>query len=311
MEDLFGFDKERDFPEIEWSYSRRGALEQCPLKYYFQYYGGLTKLAKKENRQEQIVLFKKFSNRFTRTGEILHLVVRTYLKDKGNHWSLDRLQKWAGQMLKEDIDFSTQKQSGEKLNDKQYPPVVLVELWYGHEHGNQLIDETKARLMDAINLFVSSDIYSELRSFDQQIPRVIEKKVRYQVSDIHCRAQVDLAYREKNDSTVVICDWKTGDNNDPESGLQLQSYALWAIDEFKCSPKELKLLRAHLSENKLKQYEVTTKTLDRASARIRQDMERMRLVHTYGIEAASEAFTPCLQPQVCRLCSFQELCSLV
>ena len=42
---LFDQGKTERIPEpdkptfLEWSYSRRGVLEQCPRKYYYQYYG--------------------------------------------------------------------------------------------------------------------------------------------------------------------------------------------------------------------------------------------------------------------------------
>ena len=78
---------------IAWSHSRRVALEQCPLKYYFDYYGSNSRVAKSEPRKEQLRSLKQLSNRHTRAGDIVHFVIRTYLKHlrDGEEWSVDRV----------------------------------------------------------------------------------------------------------------------------------------------------------------------------------------------------------------------------
>ncbi len=93
---------------IPWSYSRRNLLQQCPLSYYFEYYGSKKRTAEAEPRKESLRFLKGLSNRHLRTGEITHLVIRTYLNRlrEGEEWSLERLVSWARDMLHTDVEFS-------------------------------------------------------------------------------------------------------------------------------------------------------------------------------------------------------------
>ena len=84
---------------IPWSYSRRNLLQQCPLSYYFEYYGSKKRIAEAEPRKERLRFLKGLSSRHLRTGEITHLVIRTYLNRlrEGEEWSLERLVSWVSQ----------------------------------------------------------------------------------------------------------------------------------------------------------------------------------------------------------------------
>lgn len=55
-------------------------MEQCPLRYYFEYYGSHLRMARDEPRKERLRFLKSLSNRHLRTGTIVHLIIRTYFK---------------------------------------------------------------------------------------------------------------------------------------------------------------------------------------------------------------------------------------
>ena len=87
-----------DFPtklkkptQLKWSFSKRGILEQCPRKYYYAYYGSNLTTAKNDPQKEVLRFLKKLQNRHLRTGDILHYVIRWYLKklQEGEHLSPD------------------------------------------------------------------------------------------------------------------------------------------------------------------------------------------------------------------------------
>jgi hypothetical protein len=44
---------------VEWSYSKRDMYEQCPLRYYFNYYGSTKNSAKSESRKSQLQFIKQ------------------------------------------------------------------------------------------------------------------------------------------------------------------------------------------------------------------------------------------------------------
>src|SRR5438128_51848 len=79
---------------LKWSYSRRGSLEQCNRRYFFQYYAHRLEDAEFRAR---VQFLKGVKNRHLRTGELVHLVIGTYFKKlkQGRKLSVDWLTQWA------------------------------------------------------------------------------------------------------------------------------------------------------------------------------------------------------------------------
>jgi hypothetical protein len=65
---------------VEWSFSRRSTFEQCPQKYYLDYYGGSKRHASAEAEKPLIRELKLRQNRYERTGEIVHSAVTERFK---------------------------------------------------------------------------------------------------------------------------------------------------------------------------------------------------------------------------------------
>ena len=101
---------------MQWSYSRRSLLERCPRAYYYQYYGANRNLAIAEPLKEHLYFLKTLSNRHLRAGEIVHLVIRTYLKSlrRNDAWDVSRVLNWANRIFQKDYDYSSTYQPGEE-----------------------------------------------------------------------------------------------------------------------------------------------------------------------------------------------------
>src|SRR5579864_2266947 len=93
---------------VEWSYSKRTILEQCPRRYYYEYYGSHMRKAKDDPRKESLRTLKTLQNRYERTGHILHFVIATYFRKalQGDCWEPDRLSRWAHDMFYADMEYS-------------------------------------------------------------------------------------------------------------------------------------------------------------------------------------------------------------
>ena len=65
---------------LKWSYSKRDVLEQCPRRFYCQYYGANRGKAKDDPAKQELQQLKLAGNRYTRTGAILHLVIAEYFR---------------------------------------------------------------------------------------------------------------------------------------------------------------------------------------------------------------------------------------
>lgn len=107
---------------------------------------------------------------------------------------------------------------------------------------------------------------------------------------------------------LAIVDWKLGSNIGSPDTLQLISYAYLASEELGYAPEKIDLHQAHLTGDSISSFETSKTEVFRAKNLIRQDLEMMNRVDDYGQRGISQAFTPCVQPRVCQLCPFQEVC---
>lgn len=311
---LFDKSKTERIPEpdkptfLEWSYSRRGVLEQCPRKYYYQYYGPSLKKSNDDPQKEKLRFLKQLQNRHLRTGKLLHSVIRTYLKKirQGEQWSLDRLLSWARKMYCADLVYSREYKSGNRIPDGDHPPASLLEFYYDLPDAEPVCIEAGRRLITALTNFVQSQNFAQFRESAYQTTTQIEKPMRLKESRFTLKGTVDLIYWE--DDRVVIVDWKVGSAGNSDDSLQMLAYAWLAKQEFGIPVDRITLHRVHLANDIVSTFNVTEKDLKRTKAKILQDLEQMQTAHHFGQQWIADAFTPYAYPRVCELCQFQEVC---
>ena len=292
----------------EWSYSRRNLLDQCPRKYYYERYGSNLQTAKNDPQKEKLRFLEVLQNRYLRTGEILHFVVKAYLNKirQGEQWSLDRLLNWARKIYHADLEYSRNYEHGTPLPDEQYPPALLLEFYYGWSDAESVCIEAGKRLIEALANFVKSQNLAQFREGASRPAALIEKTIYFKTVHFIFRGAVDLAYCE--DDKLVIIDWKIGSASSSDDSLQMLAYAWWVKEEFKHLPDYITPYRVHLVDDTVLPFTVSAKSLTQVEARILQDLERMREADKYGRRGVVEAFTPCAQLKVCEMCQFQEIC---
>lgn len=295
-------------PKINWSYSRRNLLEQCPRRYYFAYYGANKKTASQQEGKEFLRFLKDMPNRYERAGTILHLVVAKSLRDSMNGSVIDpeRLQRWARTIFEKDIQHSQSDPQGRNPPCGNYPPVLLREFYRGFPDATQKCQETLDRLARSVDTFARSSNFASFRDLGQYKDVLIEKWIS--VSGLPCkvRGRVDLAFT--NATETVVLDWKMGEVSSGSDSLQLVSYALWACQHFGVEAESVQLLMASLGSDSLLPTHFTDAMLRRGRARIMQDSELMSVMDPYGINGRAEAFSACAQPAVCSLCPFLSVC---
>lgn len=294
--------------KIEWSYSRRQVLEHCPRRYYYQYYGANNRTAKVEPQKGLLRFLKTLTNRHMRIGNILHLVIGTYLKkcQQGEMWSCDKLLSWAQNIYHRDREYSRTRAYKHAPSQERYPPLPLLEFHFQFEGAEELYAESEQRLLEALRNFTTSLTFSSFRTGGSLPEAVVEKQIRLKKQHFSARGQADLVY--PNGPKIVIVDWKIGGLNEAAKSLQLLFYALWAVKKYRCLPEDVNIYKAYLIDNKVSPFAVSERNLQRASARIIQDVEKMKALDGYGKNAIAEAFTPCGQSQICVLCPFQGMC---
>jgi hypothetical protein len=295
--------------DLEWSYSRRGLLEQCPRRYYYWYYGASARKAKAEPQKETLRFLKTLSNRYLRTGELLHLAIGTYFKKRqqGETGSFEWICDWARDIYREDRDYSRNRAYQRAPSEEEYPPPPLLEYYYEFPDAENLFVQSEQRLLGALNTFLTSDTFARFRFNGSRPGALIEQQTRFETKHFIARGKIDLAFRRDNNS-VVICDWKIGGPAGVDDSLQLLFYALWAVEEYKCSPGDIVVFKAPLVDDVISSSSISEQNLRRTKARIIQDLEKMKSLDDYGSNAVAEAFTPCGQARICELCPFQGVC---
>ena len=287
---------------IVWSYSRRQLLGQCPRRYYYQYYTWPASKAKGTGPQKETLKFlKTLSNRYMWAGTIVHSSIRQYLLglQKNAPQDLETLLHRAKANYNIGPIISLESRHGSQNRG-------LLELYYKYADAEQLLAECEKRLLEALNNFVTKPAFKPFIQGGIQAQAKIEKLFKLQTNHFSAMGKIDLVYTQ--DSRVVIVDWKLGGPGSVDENLQLLLYALWGTQTYRCSPMEISVYASHLCDNLLTEIPISEDTLRRTSVRILQDLEKMRMLDTYGQNAVEDAFYQCSSPLICALCPFQAIC---
>ena len=292
--------------KVAWSYSRRGTLEQCPRRYYYTYYAsnGLPK-----NENSQIRFIKGLQNRHERTGQILHLVISTFLRKarSGEPWTTNRLCSWAESLFNEDCERSrnipVDIENGTADSDKH---TCLQEFYYREPDAEVMCESAMHRLLAAVTEFAENDVFAGLRNTGMNPKALIEYPIK--LIGFPCRAsgRIDLAHQDVDE--VIVVDWKMGGTQGGDDSLQLATYGMWATTHFGVGPDRVHIYKALLVDGELTSSLINERMIMRAKARIFQDAEQMAALDNYGRIGIVGAFTPCAQRAVCALCRFRKLC---
>jgi len=295
---------------IDWSYSRRSTFEQCLRRYYYIYFGSSKRTALEEPKKEQLHFLKAMQSRHERTGSLIHLAIKNYLRatQQGKKWSPEYLANFARNIFQQDRHYSLNNPNGGNNTGEKYPPVLLQEYYYGLPNADQLCKEAEKSMVEALKSFATNPLFEQFRKGASSETAAIETSIKLQNFLCQVSGQVDLAYHTE-ENKVIVLDWKsgTGDSAGNDS-LQLGAYALWAIDHFDCKIENLRIYKVYLGSSRVVAFDVDNKLMAAVKTRIIQDAERMQTLQTYAENAIEEAFTPCLQPLVCNKCKFKKVC---
>ena len=221
-------------------------------------------------------------------------------------WTVDRLLGWARKLSRADYVYSRGYRHGDPLPEGRYPPVLLLEFYYGLEDADRLFLESESRMLKALRNFAVNPKFADFRRGACHPNALIEKNISIKNSHFSMSGKLDLVYLDGD--RIAIVDWKLGEARGNDDRLQLLSYALGAIEKLECEPADIDLYCIHLSDSNIASSKVSEKEVACAKGRIIQDLERMEMMDEYGKQAIAEAFTPCGQPLICAQCAFQGIC---
>jgi RecB family exonuclease len=292
---------------VEWSFSRRNTFEQCPQKYYLDYYGGSKRHALAETEKPLIRQLKLRQNRYARTGEIVHSAIANYfrLAQKGTIQSAKSLVQWAQRLLAEDLAASRTARVSASPSGASSGP--LLEFSNDPKNAETLYEDAGQRMSAALQNFAVHPRYEKIRNAGRSTGADVERM--FKLKNLPCRVTgiVDFAVRASEKPAIV--DWKSGKPSQSEDdSLQLTAYALWGAQHFGGPPEKIAIYKAFLGSGSLVAFPLTQASVEKGKRRILQDVERMIEMHDYGAQGRRRTFTPCAQSRVCLLCPYLPIC---
>jgi hypothetical protein len=289
------------------SYSKRGTLESCLRKYFFEYYAAAKKLPFDAERKELVRGLKEFTGMYMLAGEILHWFIEQYLK-KGSS-----VQRWAERTaldrFNQAVRYSRDPARMAHMRDVKYPPPMLMEFYYQDPRADELASSARQSLQRGISNFLNEADICALWKPIVAGEHWVEKRVSKlpKINGYGIDGQIDLAGRTSEG--VRIVDWKLGVQGGGNDSFQMLIYGMWAQQEFSIEAADVRVQRVFLGGPTLERE----KTLDRAMlragrARLIQDIELMQDLAPYGRQGNEEVFSPCKRENVCRQCNYQQTC---
>jgi PD-(D/E)XK nuclease superfamily protein len=305
MEDLAnGFSEARPVPQ-DWSFSKRTVLFQCPRKYYYLYFGANSQTAGAEPLKAKLQELKSLSNVHLRSGDILDLVIRTYLRRamNGDRWAPSRVERWGLSIFRKDREFNRRPQR--TVASEKFPPVRFLEYYHSLAGAETLYESAETRLVMAIRNFFQVGQIAPYREYGSRPGARIQQRIAMPISEGMARGRLDLAYAGLGGFEIV--EWKIGTDSGADENLQVGFYGLWARAQPDIAGP-VRLTMAYLGEGSTRQHDLGQIQPRRIRARIVQDMNVMRTLEPFGAASNGRAFTPCGQPRICMQCPFQSIC---
>jgi hypothetical protein len=294
------------FPDPgEWSFSKRQVLFQCLRKYYYLYYGANSHTARAEALKNKLREMKGLSNVHLRSGDILDLVIRTYLRRSSpdDRWDSDRLVRWALAIFRKDRAFN--RAGMPSSAGDQYPPVPLLEYHHRFMDAEERYAAAEAKLVTAIRNFSLASVYDHYRTYGTCPGAMIQRWTQLQIDGATARGKLDLAFEGPDFFEIV--DWKIGVEGGADETLQLGFYGVWATCRAE-TRNPIRLSMAYLGDCAVRHFSLDDVRPRSVRARITQDLSVMRSLESFGVAANARAFTPCAKPKICALCPFQSVC---
>jgi len=300
----------REFPEFSWSQSRRTTFQECPRKYYWQYYGSHNGWESDAPAEAQLAYrLKKITNLHLFVGGLVHeLASRAILHARGGKapYSADALIEEGKKGLNQAYVESQKKALWER-NPKWR--TMLHEFYYGTGPSGVVVDRIREKLKTCLQNLIASQSYRQAL----QAPFVEVKSVDQELTTFHLGgytifAQPDLLYRLGNGEFKIV-DWKTGDEGELHA-RQLRIYGLFVRSRRDLKQGPLTAVLEYLLTGQRETASITDADLREQE---REVLDSIKAMQQYLVDCdrnqcrPKEHFPLSSDLSLCRYCNFYEL----
>ncbi|HEX5138081.1 MAG TPA: PD-(D/E)XK nuclease family protein [Planctomycetota bacterium] len=293
--------------EFSWSLSRARTFEDCPLKYWFHYYGswgGWEPDAPPEARE--LYLLKNLTNLHLIAGDTVHRAIQRALEDHARHKEPDpeKLVSWC----KAEMQRAMHESMDEAWRERPKQCARLFEHHYGPRPQREFLVRIAKKIGDSIRRFFSSPAFALIRETDPGEWLPMETLDTFQFEGTKVYAVPDFACRHRGE--VILLDWKTG-QPDERNADQVVLYALFAAARWGADPDRVRGAPVYLlNGGGFEPRSVTPDDRARVADMVRRSIAAMRDRLKDPVTNAAErgAFAPS-PGHACRSCNFRGVCA--
>lgn len=291
---------------FSWSLSRDRTFQECPRRYWFQYYGawgGWAPDAPKEARE--LYLLKNITNLHLLAGDCVHRAIERVLAEwrRGQRSDPEAVVAWCKREMQRALEES--RRGLWRENPKRH--VRLFEHHYGPAPDRAALEKIAAKVGGSVRGFFQSQAFAVVKESDVALWLPVETLDSFLFEGTKVFAVPDFALRR--DGEVVLFDWKTG-RKDERNDDQVALYALFAAAKWGADPARVRGAPVYLLDGgRFEPQPVTAADMARVGARMRASIAEMRrrLADPERNDARRERFEP-TPGAVCARCPFRAVC---
>lgn len=294
--------------ELSWSLSKAHLFEECPRRYYYQYYYSKSGFASDAPEDARLALeMASISGLYMWAGDIVHQTIQWVLEQArdGILPSPDEARAEARQRLSEGWKASV-NQLWRRQQDDRHPN--LFEHYYDIPVGPDIINRVKDRVFVSMDNFMKSTLYQSITRSPLSSWLPIEKFSSFRIDGILFYVKLDFAM--KRSDQIDVYDWKTGKPRDEEI-RQLACYSLYASGRWEIPIENVTANAVHLHPSlDLRRTDVDDGAIEDLGAYVRRGFNAM--VHSLRNPArnlaAMDDFPMTGNLVRCARCNFRGIC---
>ena len=299
----------REHPTFSWSHSRRAVFQECPRKYYYQYYGSHNGWEDTAPESARLAYrLKHLTSLPLEIGGAVHEVAST---------AIHRARSGAAALTADDLYDMARNRMNKAWIDSLDRPAwersprwrrMFHEFYYDTGIGDDEIAAARDTLRTCIANLLRSQSFREAVAAPFVEVRNVEELTTFYIDDTPIYAVPDLVYRKGGDVWTVV-DWKSGKIRDDDTD-QVLVYALYVRELHGARGPDIDVRVERLASGTADKYAFTQQDIDDGIDAIRDSIDAMK---TYLTDPVANSpiekvdFPLRSDTSACKSCKFYEL----
>jgi hypothetical protein len=309
--------------ELSWSFSRHGTLDECPRRYWFQYYGSWEGWDENApHRTREIYRLKQVTARPIWQGTMLHAAIaRAELRAKEGRPVRGgaAVSDFVGEVLQRmRADYKDSREDRARKSGRYKWHARFFEHEQGIDDGSPdwraRWKETADNVDKGLRNFFSSRVHDQLCELPEGDWIEVEDPAAnvgpsFELDGLRVYARVDLAYRDAGKPTLI--DWKTGRSLNAATPVQLAVYAIYLQQLHDIDPLDLRAREINVVTGESADHDIGPGALEEFREVFAESVEQMRSLLSdpaENVPKPEDEFRFAPNERSCNWCHFRSVC---